>query len=434
MDLETFIEEDIQEFLEEQKEQQEASEEEAGAGGAMPVHKLTEDYAQKIRNALEQNKVREARHVYSQLRDEYQSFPENSRARSTAYSVLQEAKSIFEEHGHGDTVDLPDAPPSSYKERRENKIERLKAEKKRKDQCVEQIRKDIERVEQLVDKSDPVAAVHVYQNAKNLFRQIPIRYEDVREELYDELITCYKMIQRRTSQKPKNIVEDNQPTADLLSHLEDVRQLVRKKELDRARDEYEQLVDDVKEYDGPRKKEFMQDIEALRDSIQQAVDERQEREQRSPPDSTIPEDDETEDDEEPDETIKRGIRSAYNYLDNDNVESARKRYRELQALYNQLDDDARERLRRDLIDLYEDIQDAQRSSFEASPPEDYHDAVQEIESLIQDGDIAAAEEKYLDVQEQLMDAPEKVRRKLYDTLEALKSRLTSAKSDQRARV
>ncbi len=209
MKLEKFIEEDMEEFLE-RKAEEKTREESEVPNEEMDVSTFSRDYAEEVSEKLDKGDLEQARQVYLDLKKEYNSFPEGSADQRAAHSIMEEIRgkvqsyldSVPDSEGLPDSaeevgIEVPEKPePRSFEEKREQQIQKLKRQKQKKDRLVQDIRKYIDRMENLLDEGNVVAAMVLYRYVKDSFRKIPKRFEDEREELYDEIITAYYQIRK----------------------------------------------------------------------------------------------------------------------------------------------------------------------------------------------------------------------------------------------
>ncbi len=599
MKLEKFIEKDMQEFLD--LKANERKEESPGMvrEDEMTAFDLSRDYEEKADQALEKGQLDEARQIFVDLKEEYNTFPENSTDQKKAYYIMKNVWNKISDYLEQNPVEkepdtpeelginlpekpgkekeekerkppkkpkkpgieeTPDKESDSEQQEREQQIENIKEQRKRKEELVESIRTNIDRIEKLLDKKDVYAAVILYRNIKEDFRKIPERFENARKEIYDEIITCYYQIRKtadqmedekvpeqlqkdtssqdkkqetqdisQKSQKPEEESkkttnsEDQQtstkqeetneksetpqkptpppgvdepekdtsspPTPDeeskkpqkppkppskkdsepetpnqepkppqpeqpqqetprkqskpskesVLSKLEEMKNYIRNKQPKKAHNQYKKVQKEFEKLDLPNKEkeELFKDIVAAHHSLKELEDHIMEKNQSKPPEKS---NFEREKEQSTIEKIRQGKIKAHRYLDKDAVESAIAQYNKLTDLFEQIPDekqDEKERQKRDLMDLHDQIVKAKKDKM--TTKEDYETAknsscwedVQKVKDLIRRNEVDKAQNAFIDLQKRVRKVEDDEERKeLYNTLDNIKSKLHLANTSK----
>lgn len=471
MQLETFIEDDIADFLDRKEdEQHERSTPGMNRAEEIEMYSFDRDYAEEVRNALDDGAVGKARNVFKDLRNEYQNYQDDPTVQRKAHSLMQEIKRMFadyidENYDEDKTpedigITVPAQKKQSFEERREQQIEQLKQQKQQKDKLMDEIDDGLTRVETLLDKGEIIAAIYLYKHLKDSFTQIPKRFKEDRKKAYDEIITCYYQIKKTAGKKPEDIVEayheqqdndqqqrdhtdrddadtfekpdlsdldeaigDDQATTkeDVLEAMDKLRDQLTKKNARDAYETYQDLRTTFDAYDGDDKHELYKDILSLYENLKSLEDDLTDRKQRAPPRPAM-------DDTEPSvrERMDQVKKRAYRHLDHDETTSAMKQYNTLKELFQQLDDDTtKEQMHHDLVQLHEDITAAKKNKhFERPKPQACKEELDEIRTLLDNDQLQEAQRKFLQLQSDAIRIKDKDEREdVYDALDTIKEQL-----------
>ncbi|MFC1649074.1 hypothetical protein ACFL1B_06510, partial [Nanoarchaeota archaeon] len=475
MKLEKFIQKDMVKFLDQLVEEHETPgnvrEEEIDA------FTITKDYPKEVQGILEQGNLHQAREVFIELNNLFNTLPPGGINQEKAYDMLfemqQQIASFLSQSREKTQVEtdmeemdvvLPPKPQKTLTEQATI------------DKMSDSIKERCDQIRSSVESGDRQAANDIYQETLQLLEQIPDSYAVDKESAYHEISEAYELLKKplppeQVQEGAESQADETSPVEDevkeevierveqgvreevseevkekegeeetsigqkeIVAKLDEVRDLVRQKKAREALDEYKNLKEIFTEMEAPReaKEDIFVDILAVYKSINELEEYMEQRKQRPPPEPAIKELPEYI------EQLQNDKLKAYKYLDKSELRSAVLQYNKLKDNFHAMSDehgDEKVRLYRELLDLHDritamEIEKRAQMHEKSGKAVECWETAEKINNMIKD-DIEEAGALFLGLQHQVIKMPDDQEKKdLYRELDAIQSRIQLIASAQ----